>query len=144
MIIELSIQLLCILFAHFSGRHDVPAINNFRRFGSADSEQKRFHNANTFMKGIVAAQAAAILLMNDCNWKETALIVTACLFWMWLFFDVTINLLRAGPFKWDYLGGKNVIDIWLREHGGKYAGKIKAICCVVIAIGLNFLTQIIK
>ncbi len=144
MILAVAIQVLCVLFAFFSGRHDVPAINNFRRFGSTDKEQRMFHSANTFMKGIVAAMAAAILIINAFHWKATGLCVLACLFWMWLIFDTTINLLRAGNFKWHYLGGRNVIDIFLWKHGGKIAGKIKAIACVVIAVGLNFLINSIN
>lgn len=143
MILTLSIQVLCALFALYSGRHDVPAINNFREFGSNDKEQRMFHSANTFMKGMVAAMAAAILIMYDCHWKATGLCVLGCLFWMWLVFDITINLLRAGNFKWHYLGGKNVIDIFLWKHGGKNAGKIKAIVCVAIGIALNFLINLL-
>ena len=133
------IQAVAAIFAFSSGLHDVPAINVFRRCGSSDRDQKVFHISNSFLKGLLLLLSGMLLREVGYEWKIVILEVIACLFLIWQIFDLTINLTRNGNFSWDYLGGKNVIDVWLRNHGGKNAGKIKAFGCIAMVIISNVL-----
>lgn len=137
-------QILSLLFAIYSGRHDAPACDKFAESGSSDHQQAVFHSNNWKMKAVVVMMS--FFISFAWYWHDgvlTAFIkakIVAFICWaiIWLMFDISLNAKRDGR-NWDYLSYSNGTDRWLLKHFGKNAGEWKAGICVTVIIALNVL-----
>lgn len=136
----LFIHIVSILFAYFDGRHDVPAINNFNRYGSNEKDQSAFHGSNWKLKLILCLSLA----LPPLFWDFSVLSVCRCGITflvsginIWMIFDPVVALFRDSKQPWWYLSNGNKTDRVLKKSFGEHAGKWKLFICIVVSILLT-------
>jgi hypothetical protein len=138
----LFVDIVCILFAVFSGLHDTTAVNNFEYFGDIPrrehEQQGRFHRFNLLMKWVVAigVSFSPLFYFHEQEIPITDLglgfLAGGCL--IWAVFDPVVSIFRMKDLLWWYISPKNYIDRKLIEIFGSYAGIWKFIILLLIVI----------
>lgn len=144
MIYFITIQILAILFAFSSAKHDSVAVNHFEGYGFLNDIQLRqnikvFHSSNSWMKFFFCC-AAALYVLPD--WKEAITVGLIAALWIWFLFDIILNLNRIPVRKWHYLGSNDKDGRRWQRLFGKNAGKVKALVLVVMIVAINILKMV--
>lgn len=142
-------QIICVLIAYCMAKHDVTPVDHFSFFGVTTAEQRDFHSSNTFTKFFVVLGFSLLILFNPHAWLfnyflDAVIAGVVNFLWIWLVFDIVLNINRKRDVKWDYISvndstGKHLIKLF-----GQKAGKIKTLICSVGIIVLNILYLFIK
>ena len=136
------VYILSILYAYFSGKHDVPAVNSFAQYGSSPAEQNLFHGANWKMKAVYCSTTFLPCFFLPFSF-EMILICSLGLgvAWMniWAWFDIVIVKYRFIHRPWYYLSNGNATDRKLLQMFGEKAGVYKLIGCVFLSFVFVFL-----
>lgn len=133
------IQIISLLFAFATGRHDVPAVDNFTRFGSNKKHQSEFHGFNWILK-ICFVVSVSIAVLPVFGYRDAALLFLSNSFIIWAVFDPVVNYFRREQKKWYYLSKGNYTDRNLMKlFGENRAGKIKFIICLLVIAACNAL-----
>jgi len=131
----LGVLFWALLYAYYSGRHDVPAVNSFTKYGSNPSEQSKFHSANWKMKLIVciALACAPDASVSLREWHFWGAFVVAGVT-VWIVFDAVVARQRQNKQVWYYLSTGNQVDRILLHIFGPRAGIYKTFICVAVVI----------
>lgn len=130
------IQGLAVAFAISQAFHNAPAVDQFEHCGALDKQLATFHRYNSWAKFFFC------LCISLCFHPDAADMLfggLAGFFWIYLVFDIVLNIKRRNRQKWYYLG-KNDADgrRWLKWFG-KNAGKWKAVVLILCVIIVNIL-----
>ena len=125
-------QILAVIYAVASAKHDAPAILKFRNSGVSSPEMAVFHRYNNWMK-------AAICVLESCAfspfWKDAIFAGLSSFLWIYLLFDIVVN--KNTGMKWDYIGSNDADGRrWIRIFNGA-AGKWKAVILVMLIAIIN-------
>ena len=139
MMLFITIQILAILFSFFSAKHDSVAVNHFEGYGFLNDIQLRqnikvFHSSNSWMKFFFCC-AAALYGLPDCKEAIAVGLITAL--WIWLLFDIILNLNRIPVRKWYYLGSNDKDGRRWQRMFGKNGGMVKALVLFVFIVAVN-------
>lgn len=133
------LQVLAFVMGYACGRHDVPAVDNFTRYGSNEKHQKVFHGFNLLLKGCYVAAA-----LVTTHW----VVALCCALAISSLFDPTIAIYREkdpnNVKPWYYLSKtSNWFDRKLVGWFGDKAGKWKLFICILFIIVLNLLLWLV-
>lgn len=128
-------QAIAFLFAIALAKHDAPAVIHFEHYGVPNNELARFHRYNNWVKFFFCLLAAITAIPE---WKDMICTGLVSALWIYLVFDIALNLNRPGK-NWDYIG-RNDADgrRWVKWFG-KGAGEMKAVIIAIMIISVNIL-----
>ncbi len=146
MIQDITFQLCAIGFSIALAKHNAPAVLHFEEYGFRSSAEMnkamaQFHRYNVWVKIIFCILVAVDrgpdqLPIESHHWVNMVFAGLTSAFWIWLIFDIALNLNRPGR-KWYYLGLNDADGRrWIKRLGEK-AGKIKAAILLAVIILLN-------
>ena len=144
MIMFAIIQLLAVLFSVAVAKHDAPAVNHFENYGFSSDKQLRdalrqFHNNNWWLKFFFCAGVAVPAIPN---WIEAVCSGLLAGLWVYLLFDIVLNLNRPGR-KWYYLGNNDKDGRFWIKLFGRNAGKIKVVILLILITSINLLKYLL-
>lgn len=137
------IQAISVLFAFSMAKHDAPAVSAFEFHGISPNAQSIFHRYNFWNKVTFCLVAACSMFEGDFLWSVVEMILGGLVSaaWIYLLFDIILNVSRLPKKKWNYLGLNDADGRFWNGTFGRYSGTIKAVVLLLVILALNYIYE---